>query len=629
MHILKIILFTASCCGYLFWLVRCVGFSLFKAPFIFCSAISLILCAFGMVGLLNVGSQFLLFTGLGLLAFEGYKLIHSTSWRQFDYWLLSLISIPFITLWFAIDKNFVFTVWDEFSFWASSTKLIHTTNSLFDQNSPIFLKTYPPIQQLFQYYVIRFIGWSERLVLYAQIFWLLAGLLCIAGSLVKDKRYALLFFFLSCSALYYFNYSFSSIYSDALLGVCFAACLALVIDKSCFSSVKQFVCFLACLAALVLIKEVAIVLVATVVLLLLIQLFWPATVFAKEQASVQTLASPNRLSQITIVVLVLLAIGSALLAWSLYVKSIDSARSLDLPTLQMLSQPAWQTRISQTMAEFFVRAVKPGYLITSELVYPLRPSILAVLISLTGLGLLLTLATSAGARLRKFLLVSVLTLGAIGYLCVLLFSYLFIFTEYEGVRLASFERYLSTYLMAWGLIFFASLIDQLTTQPTRFKMGLFIGLVCIILFTTPVTFIKELRSINSIGPAQQLRESIEQFANQAKQHMQSSDKIYFVAQNTNGLERVMFYYAMLPYTSSMSWCWSIGEKYFEGDVWTCNTGLAGLLKGYDYLALYMGDAQFWKRVEPVFQAEAAGMTRGIFKIYRTPNGSIERLEPVH
>lgn len=629
MHTLKIILFAASCCGYLSWLVRHVGFSLFKAPFIFCSAISLILCAFGMVGSLNIGSQFLLLTGLGLLAFESYELVQSTSWRQLDYWLLGLISIPFITLWFAIDKNFVFTVWDEFSFWASSTKLIHTTNALFDQNSPIFLKTYPPIQQLFQYYVIRFIGWSERLVLYAQIFWLLAGLLCIAGSLVKDKRYALLFFFLSCSALYYFNYSFSSIYSDALLGVCFAACLALVIDKSCLNSAKQFVFFLACLAALVLIKEVAIVLVATVVLLLLIQLFWPATVFAKEQASVQTLASTYRLSQITIVVLVLLAIGSALFAWSLYVKSIDSARSLDLPTLQMLSQPAWQTRISQTMTEFLVRAVKPGYLITSELIYPLRPSVLAVFISLTGLGLILTLGAATGARLHKLVLVSVLTLGAIAYVFVLLFSYLFIFTEYEGVRLASFERYLSTYLMAWGLILFAVIIDHLSTQPTRFKQGMFIGLVCLILFTTPVTLIKELRSINSIGPAQQLRESIEQFANQAKQHMQSSDKIYFIAQNTNGLERVMFYYAMLPYTSSMSWCWSIGEKYFEGDVWTCNTGLVDLLKGYDYLALYMDDAQFWKRAEPVFQAGSAGMTRGLFKIRRTPDGSIERLEPVH
>ena len=111
--------------------------------------------------------------------------------------------------------------------------------------------------------------------------------------------------------------------------------------------------------------------------------------------------------------------------------------------------------------------------------------------------------------------------------------------------------------------------------------------------------------------------------------MQSSDKIYFVAQNTNGLERVMFYYAMLPYTSSMSWCWSIGEKYFEGDVWTCNTGLVDLLKGYDYLALYTGDAQFWKRAEPVFQAGSAGMTRGIFKIRRALDGSIERLEPVH
>jgi hypothetical protein len=110
--------------------------------------------------------------------------------------------------------------------------------------------------------------------------------------------------------------------------------------------------------------------------------------------------------------------------------------------------------------------------------------------------------------------------------------------------------------------------------------------------------------------------------------MSPRDKVYFIAQNTNGFERVMFYYAMLPYTSSMEWCWSLGKKYTESDVWTCDTGLAGQLKGYDYLAVYKGDRQFWDHAGALFAPEAKDLSSGVFKILRRSNNSIDSMSRI-
>jgi hypothetical protein len=108
-----------------------------------------------------------------------------------------------------------------------------------------------------------------------------------------------------------------------------------------------------------------------------------------------------------------------------------------------------------------------------------------------------------------------------------------------------------------------------------------------------------------------------------KKHIAKDEKVYFIAQNTNGLERAVFTYAMLPFTSSMEWCWSLGQKYFEGDVWTCNTSLESVLKGYTYLALYSADEQFWKNNGTLFDPSVIGAKSGVFKINRQPNGSIQ------
>jgi hypothetical protein len=168
--------------------------------------------------------------------------------------------------------------------------------------------------------------------------------------------------------------------------------------------------------------------------------------------------------------------------------------------------------------------------------------------------------------------------------------------------------------LAWTSVILVKLFES--RELGNRKINLLLVSSCLVVFTliTQGQLMKDLRGIKSVGTDYQLRQEIEGFADQIKKYVQPEQKIYFIAQNSNGLERVMFYYAMLPNTVSMSWCWSLGPKYFEGDVWTCNQAVKGLVDGYDYLALYRGDDQFWDLNKSFFSPASVGGTRGLYKI---------------
>jgi hypothetical protein len=134
-----------------------------------------------------------------------------------------------------------------------------------------------------------------------------------------------------------------------------------------------------------------------------------------------------------------------------------------------------------------------------------------------------------------------ITGGAVGYTLALLISYLLIFTEYEGIRLASFERYLSTYILAWLLIVYALMASRL--EAWRGALGLLGQLTLAITLTlyAPAAYFKDVRKIESQGETLAVRQSTEAFAAQIKPQLKTGDKIYFIAQKSNGLERTMFY----------------------------------------------------------------------------------------
>jgi len=310
-------------------------------------------------------------------------------------------------------------------------------------------------------------------------------------------------------------------------------------------------------------------------------------------------------------------------SWSWYMGTINSIRPIAMPTLASFSESPLRERAAQTLSEFSLRMFKHGYLAVADVPLAVNPSILAFILGMLVLSIVLIGVSSRQDRVKVSLTLLVLLGGGIAYVGVLLFSFLILFTEYEGVRLASFERYLSTYTLAWFLITYSILSGAIYKLKLKYIVLLQLCCIGLIAYFVPRPFFHEARAISSIGSVNDLRVSVDNFALSVKKHIAPDEKVYFIAQNTNGLERAVFTYAMLPFTSSMEWCWSLGAKYFDGDVWTCNTSLESVLKGYDYLALYSADAQFWKNNAELFDPAVVGSQSGVFKINRKSDGVIQ------
>ena len=584
MNTLKLALFLICSTGYLRYISRQPGIGPYKAPFLYCCFVSLCLFFFAIVGQLTVG--LFVVTALGFCLFA-----HAVCSTPFTAFLPSflprhnisyLIAFPFVAYYVAIQSDFKFLLWDEFSFWLSSTRFIFETNALFTESSPIYVKSYPPLQQLFQYFFTTFTSWSEKHVLYAQTLWVLSGLLCMLGSLIKSPLHITAGFLISCTFLYFFGYSFSTIYSDPLLGVVFAACVALALDARRGSSTMLAFCI--SIAALVLLKEIAVLLAA--VAIVVFALNRPYTT----NSSAATII--DHLKSLALAVgMPLISVALVLRSWAWYVAEIKASRATLVPNLVELFNGPLHDRLVRTFNEFLIRLLKSDYVAFFDHAPLAGPSILSFFILVSVCSVILVFCHTDTSRIKRASSLLILLGGAVGYMFALLASYMVFFTEYEGVY--SIASHLAIALAA--------------------------------LYLVPQGYLKELKSIRAEGPVFQLRQDIESFSQRLKRHLQKNEQVYFISQNSNGLERVIFYYSMLPYRSSMSWCWSLGKKYFDGDVWTCDVTLNSLIGEYEYLAVYRGDKNLVNAAKDIPGATGLNKSSTLFKIDRS-NGTIRLIE---
>jgi hypothetical protein len=433
----NVALLILSCLGYLKFIAEKLRLGFGIAPFAYCCFVALLLYFFGIVDLLVWGFWLATAVGLGLLAAG----VAGSRQRFFDFAkpvsLALLILSLLVWLYWAIDGDFRFLLWDEFSFWAASTKLIYTTDSLFKENSPIFLKSYPPVQQLFQYYVLQFFSWSEKTALFAQDLWLLSGVLCIASLPRAGAITKIVLLLLVATLVYAFGYSFSSLYSDALLGICFVAALSFAVKED--QSAATWAALALSVGVLLLLKEIGILLALLACFIYAVNLLL-ANRFQRQSLGDVHVAFASRLRANWFkIASIFIWMFVVMQSWAWYVRSIGASRALAIPTLAQWRDESHQRRLLTTLGELMHRMAETGYPSISIPFTQWHPTILLIVTVLSLLSLLAIYQTEAGQRLFRGLTMGALFIGFWGYLAALLLSYLIVFTEYEGIRLASFE----------------------------------------------------------------------------------------------------------------------------------------------------------------------------------------------
>lgn len=515
--------------------------------------------------------------------------------------------IPFVIIFAAINPNYLFTSWDEFSFWGASVKILYNTNEIYNSHSalPATFKAYPPLQPIIQYLFIAGDHWREWRILLAHDYFILSGLLFAATTIISNRFISSLAFISATTFLYYFRYPLSNILVDQLLGVVFLCGLtATHLDNRRIRIIcVSLICFV-----LVGIKQVGLPLALFVMTYNAIKVY-----FNSKQPTIKKIK--NIFSEsLAFFVAIILAFKSwgVYLSYNLVVPAFSKEPLLD--TIHSIDS----NRFNGTINEFFSR-IQSNLYIDLATPYFFRISLLNATVLIILLSVLCVILTPKKDKLKDTISHFSLFLMWIAYLGFLLFCYLLFFTEYEGLRLAAFERYAGTFQLAWLTIIFLMVIQKIASIMNTASYA-FLALMLIIPFQfVPGWYWKDIDMINSNPNRIEQRLSINRFVSSFGGAIKPGDKVYFIHQNSTGFEKNIFNYSMQPNITN-TWCWTIGKKYFDKDVWTCDKKIDELLDGYNYLAIYKSDKQFWDDNKHLFKNWSGNYNEsGLYKISKNNN----------
>jgi hypothetical protein len=195
----------------------------------------------------------------------------------------------------------------------------------------------------------------------------------------------------------------------------------------------------------------------------------------------------------------------------------------------------------------------------------------------------------------------VVLMSLAGYLILHLMAYMFVFVEYSALKLSSFPRFMSSYLMGMGFWAFASFINFIGNKPISSTIY-FVGLTIILLVFIPFRMVNSIFNplkVSSEITSTSIYKELIPFSKMIEKYTLPNDKIWFIYQHATGRARRIFAYQIAPrhmnYLSS-----SLGNKYNPKDVWTDNftreefeRALSPKKQPYKYLLLARPDDNFW------------------------------------
>ncbi|MDO8971578.1 MAG: hypothetical protein Q7U74_12865 [Saprospiraceae bacterium] len=192
------------------------------------------------------------------------------------------------------------------------------------------------------------------------------------------------------------------------------------------------------------------------------------------------------------------------------------------------------------------------------------------------------------------------------YFLAILISYLYIFGEYEGTRVASFDRYIGTALLGWGILILAYVALPLRS-PERFSrrasglsLAILVAIVLALFLKTPMqTYLIPAQGYKNGRP------QIIALVNKFIAKLEPESKIYNVWQNSTGIEHYMIRYELAPRQTQIG-ATSLGKPYQDTDVWTVDIESADWMallqkENFNYVLVSQPDLKFWDQYGSIFK----------------------------
>lgn len=441
MELIKGGLFLASMWGWLFIVYRKGKIPILFVPVVTSVGISLFLYAGALTGMLNPSSW--LVVGAGLLGFGFF--IKNVAEKNVSFPAPTLFSVCFgsgILIFTVLTLGFRFEHYDNFSHWAMTVKSMLITDQLPDAgNQLVTFKNYPPGCAVFIYYVCKFLGNAQGVMLLAQNSILFSCFLAVFG-IIKEKQRFLLYSFLGmgCSLLSYLNLTIriNNLLVDFLLPLLAMAAIAFVY-QSRDSLWKTSLCTALILGFTCIVKNTGIVFAGFV----LAYYIWN---IGKKKGIAAWIKA------VTVCMTVCLSL-IPYAVWNLYVRCRFSGieQKFQLAFGKQESLAVSKEQYGQITEEF----VKAAFSISNRAILAFFLCNIAAVLAVLFVRIFLKKQWKLG---RVLIVVDLMT---IVYHIGILGLYLFSMPEEEAVRLAGFDRYAcSIMVLVAGLLFMQATIDM-------------------------------------------------------------------------------------------------------------------------------------------------------------------------
>lgn len=521
--------------------------------------------------------------------------------------------------------------WDEFTHWMDITKVMVTINDFgTNPESHSYFMSYPPAMSLFQYFVEKiylyfgknhvFNEWrayfAYQVFTFSFFFPFFSKL--SFKNVFSNLCIALVFLI---SPLLFFSNIYNSVYIDPVLGVV-AGCIVgmLFITKQRDLYMDLYV-FLSC-AVLILLKDVG----------LLLAIFVGAAYLYFILKNNPDFTKCKKLSYVG-VYLVSIIVPKYLWKFQLYIthasiKFGEKVSPLVLIKVILGKDNSYrQTVYKNYINGLFEKKLELGYLGIS-LNY-----LILILIAIFLFFVIFHISThfllSDENKKKNYKIITVvLSCEIIVYVIGLCNTYMTSFSEYEAVRLASFERYLNIVLLQVWISFLIVLFDYISNLNKNSKLWTYL----IFIFVITIIPSKKINAFffkDNTTFSKKVRDKYEPLHNQIVKHCEPKSNIYFISQWDTGFDYwVSRYNARPAYISTSKWGgWSIGKKKNKDDIWTASMEVDEwmnyLVESYDYVAIYRTNDYFIETYGVLFEDEIK--TDCVYKV----NKQNKKLELCH
>lgn len=516
------------------------------------------------------------------------------------------------------DFNRMYSHWDEYSHWGEMLKEMIRLDKFYSVSSSVLQahKDYPPLLQLFELFIIKICGsYKETYAIVALHLLELSLFISIIPEKINNRKKMVIIGTVFSSLLIFLTTLFfdlygiiNSIYNDYFMAVLVAYSLSIIFfskdKKSLFSLINIGISS----AFLLLTKQIGIP------LYLMILFMYFGILFLEKEKQKKIITKKNIIFIVKACFIIIVIPVLLWFYWSNYVKNVNietqfNTADIELSRLYSIYQGTYGRDDQKIAATKFIDSVKSQNLSTS---YIQLSYIQAVLLGLFLLYILYSNNKKIFSSKKSYLLLTTLFIGAVGYAFVMWNTYIFCFKDSEAINLASFDRYMSTYVLIilycviMLLIYFCMINKNI--KPLVYTT------IILFLLTNPA-------KISNMIPALTKNEKqiYEINADIIKKEIKTNSKVFIVAEDSSGeYQFFVKYYANPIITNMKDFNWPTSEDTNYKDYYD---SIKDKIATYDYLYIANTNNEFIDNYSFVFDNEIKNQQ--LYKIEKKENSDYD------